>query len=130
MRVVTTGLHGESLLVRQQLLLRLQQQLVGLQQPISVGVAGNYERITNLLAWRSRTRTLPRDEDDPCSRREWSHLGRCPDGDVDLCLADPDDEMSDDELARLNEALARGFESIKAGRFRPAAAVVSDLRRR
>jgi hypothetical protein len=53
-----------------------------------------------------------------------------PDGDVDLCLADPDDEMSDDELARLNEALARGFESIKAGRFRPASAVVSDLRRR
>ena len=53
-----------------------------------------------------------------------------PDGEVDLCLADPDDEMSDDELARLNEALARGFESIKAGRFRPAAAVVSDLRRR
>jgi len=53
-----------------------------------------------------------------------------PDGDVDLCLADPDDEMSDDELARLNEALARGFESIEAGRFRSAAALVSDLRRR
>jgi hypothetical protein len=43
----------------------------------------------------------------------------------------PNDEMSDDELARLNEALARGFESMKAGRFRPAAAaVVSDVRRR
>ena len=53
-----------------------------------------------------------------------------PDGEVDLCLADPDDEMNDDELARLNEALASGFESIKAGRFRPAAAVISDLRRR
>jgi len=53
-----------------------------------------------------------------------------PDGEVDLCLADPDDGMSDEELARLNEALARGFESIKLGRFRPAAVVISDLRRR
>jgi hypothetical protein len=53
-----------------------------------------------------------------------------PDGEVDLCLAEPDDEMSDGELARLNEALARGFESIRAGRFRPAADVISDLRRR
>jgi len=53
-----------------------------------------------------------------------------PDGEVDLCIAEPDDEMDADELARLNEALARGFESIKAGRFRPAADVISDLRRR
>jgi hypothetical protein len=53
-----------------------------------------------------------------------------PDGDVDLCLADPQDDMTDDELARLNEALARGFESIKAGRFRPADDVIADLRRR
>ena len=53
-----------------------------------------------------------------------------PDGEVDLCIAEPDDEMSADELVRLNDALARGFESIKAGRFRPAADVISDLRRR
>jgi hypothetical protein len=39
------------------------------------------------------------------------------------------DDMTDEELARLNEALARGFESIKAGRFRLAADVVTDLRR-
>lgn len=51
-----------------------------------------------------------------------------PDGEVDLCLAEPEDEMSDEELARLNEALARGFDSIKAGRFRPAADVIADLR--
>lgn len=51
-----------------------------------------------------------------------------PDGEVDLCLAEPDDELDDEELARLNEALARGFESIKAGRFRPAADVIADLR--
>lgn len=53
-----------------------------------------------------------------------------PDGEVDLCFADPDDEMSNEDLARLNIALARGFESIQAGRFRPAADVISDLRRR
>ena len=53
-----------------------------------------------------------------------------PDGDVDLCLAEPDDEMSEDELARLNEALARGFESLREGRFRPASDVIADLRRR
>lgn len=53
-----------------------------------------------------------------------------PDGEVDLCIAEPDDEMSTDELARLNDVLARGFESIKTGRFRPAADVISDLRRR
>lgn len=51
-----------------------------------------------------------------------------PDGEVDLCLAEPEDEMSDEELARLNEALGRGFDSIKAGRFRPAADVIADLR--
>jgi len=45
-------------------------------------------------------------------------------------LAEPDDEMSDGELRRLNAALARGFESIEAGRFRAAADVISDLRDR
>ncbi len=53
-----------------------------------------------------------------------------PEGDVELCLAEPDDDMTDDDAARLNDALARGFESIKAGRVRPASAVIADLRRR
>jgi hypothetical protein len=52
-----------------------------------------------------------------------------PDGEVELRLAEPEDEMSDEELARLDDALARGFESIKAGRFRPAADVIKHLRR-
>ena len=51
------------------------------------------------------------------------------DGEIDLCLAEPEDHMGDAEQARLNEALARGFESIKAGRFRPAVDVLADLRR-
>jgi len=53
-----------------------------------------------------------------------------PDGDLELCLADTDDEMTDEELARLNDALARGVGSIKAGGFRSAADVLADLRRR
>jgi len=53
-----------------------------------------------------------------------------PDGEVDLCLAEPEDDLSNEELGRLNAALARGFESIQAGRFRSAVDVLSDLRRR
>lgn len=52
-----------------------------------------------------------------------------PDGDVDLCLADADDDLSEAELARLNEALDRGFEAVRAGRFRPAQDVIADIRR-
>ena len=52
-----------------------------------------------------------------------------PEGDVDVCLAEPEDDMTDAELARLNDALGRGFEAIKAGRFRPAADLIADLRR-
>jgi hypothetical protein len=53
-----------------------------------------------------------------------------PDGDLELCLADDDDAMTADELARLNEALTQGLESVKAGRFKSASDVISDLRRR
>lgn len=53
-----------------------------------------------------------------------------PDGDLDLCLADDDDEPSGEDLARLNDALARAFDSLAAGRFRPAADVLAGLRRR
>lgn len=52
-----------------------------------------------------------------------------PDGEVDLCLADADDDMSEAEPARLNEALDRSFEAVKAGRFRPAQDVIVDIRR-
>jgi hypothetical protein len=54
---------------------------------------------------------------------------RFPDGEVELYFAEPDEEMTDEELARLDDALARGGESIRAGRFRPANDVIADLRR-
>jgi hypothetical protein len=53
-----------------------------------------------------------------------------PEGEVDLVFADVDDEMTEAELARLNDALERGFESVKAGRFRPARDAITDLRHR
>jgi hypothetical protein len=52
-----------------------------------------------------------------------------PDGEVDLCVADAEDDLSEDELARLHDALDRGFEVVKAGRFRPAEDVIADIRR-
>jgi hypothetical protein len=52
-----------------------------------------------------------------------------PDGEIELCIAEPDDPISDDELARLNEVLLRGLEAIRTGRFRPARDVIADLRR-
>jgi hypothetical protein len=53
-----------------------------------------------------------------------------PEGEVDLVLADENDGLSEPELARLNDALERGFESIQAGRFRPARDAIADLRLR
>lgn len=51
-----------------------------------------------------------------------------PEGEV--ALADADDDMTEAELARLNDALERGLESVKAGRFRPARDAIADLRQR
>ncbi len=47
---------------------------------------------------------------------------------LELCLAEPQDDMSEDELAALQAALDAGWRSMKAGRFRPASQVVAELR--
>ena len=49
---------------------------------------------------------------------------------LELCLAEPDDEMSAAELERLRKALDAGWRSVEAGRFRPAEDVVAELRAR
>ena len=51
-------------------------------------------------------------------------------GEVDLALADADDDMTEAELERLNDALEYGFEAINAGQLRPARNVIAGLRRR
>jgi hypothetical protein len=53
-----------------------------------------------------------------------------PEGEVDVCLAEPDDDMTAEEKARLNAALEAGWRCVEEGRFRPAADVIADLRRR
>lgn len=52
-----------------------------------------------------------------------------PDGDFELALAEPDDDMSDEEFAQLGAALARGLESLKAGRTRDAGTFAAELLR-
>ena len=53
-----------------------------------------------------------------------------PDGEIDLCLADADDDLTEAQLAHLNEALQRGFKAVRAGRFRPAQDLIADVRER
>lgn len=54
-----------------------------------------------------------------------------PDGtELELCLADPGDDMTDEELAALNRAMEAAWRSVTEGRARPAADVISDLRAR
>ena len=49
---------------------------------------------------------------------------------LELCLADPGDDMTDEELAALNRALEAAWHSVEAGRLRTAQEVISDLRSR
>ena len=53
-----------------------------------------------------------------------------PEGDVDVRLAEADDDMTADEAAQLDDVLNAGWRCIEDGRFRPAADVLADLRRR
>ncbi len=53
-----------------------------------------------------------------------------PEGELDLCLAEPEDEMSDEDAARVNDVLESGWQAIQAGRFRPVADVIAELRAR
>jgi len=47
---------------------------------------------------------------------------------LELCLAEPEDEMTDEELVALEAALDAGWRSIEAGRVRPALDVIAELR--
>jgi hypothetical protein len=60
-------------------------------------------------------------------------IGNAPPGmqegtELELRLADPGDDMTEEELAALNEGLEAGWRSVQAGRFRPGRDVISDLR--
>ena len=49
---------------------------------------------------------------------------------LELCFADPGDDMTDEDLANLNRALETAWRSVEAGRLRAARDVISDLRSR
>ena len=60
-------------------------------------------------------------------------VGEAPKGfadgpELELCLADPRDEMTDQELAALGQALDSGWQSMLDGRIRSAREVVQELR--
>jgi predicted nuclease of restriction endonuclease-like (RecB) superfamily len=60
-------------------------------------------------------------------------IGEAPRGfadgtELELCLAEPDDEMTADELAALQAALDAGWRSMEAGRYRSAHEVVAEQR--
>ena len=49
---------------------------------------------------------------------------------IELALADPGDDLSHGELARLNQALEAAWKSVRDGHVRPAGDVLADLRSR
>jgi hypothetical protein len=54
-----------------------------------------------------------------------------PDGTVvDLVADDEGDDLTDSDRAALHAALARSWESVNAGRVRPAAEIIDELRTR
>ena len=53
-----------------------------------------------------------------------------PDGDFELALIEPEDDMLDEEFIRLEAALHNGLDDVKQGRTLPAADVASALLRR
>jgi hypothetical protein len=52
-----------------------------------------------------------------------------PDGDFELALVEPEDEMTDEEFERLEAALARGLDDVRQGRTRPASDFAAELLR-
>ena len=62
-------------------------------------------------------------------------VGEAPPGvpegtELELCIAEPEDEMTEEELAQLNGALERAWRSVQTGRTRPAAEVLAELHAR
>ena len=47
---------------------------------------------------------------------------------LELSIADPGDDVTEEELVRLNRALEEAWRSVKEGRVRPAEDALSELR--
>jgi len=60
-------------------------------------------------------------------------IGEAPPGlpegtEIELCIADPGDDMTEEDLAELNRALETAWRSVKDGRVRPASDVIAEIR--
>jgi hypothetical protein len=53
-----------------------------------------------------------------------------PDGDIELALHEPEDDMPEEEFLRLEAALRDGLNDVRQGRTTPANEVVASLLRR
>jgi len=54
-----------------------------------------------------------------------------PEGTVlELVMDDEDDELDPEERRALNAAISKAWESVKAGKVRPATAIIDELRTR
>ena len=49
---------------------------------------------------------------------------------LELCLAEPEEQMTDEEAAALERALDAAWRSMEAGRVRPARDLIAELRTR
>jgi hypothetical protein len=49
---------------------------------------------------------------------------------LDLVIDDEGDDLTEDERQALHEALSRSWTSARAGKLRPAAAIIDELRRK
>jgi hypothetical protein len=47
---------------------------------------------------------------------------------LELCLAEPDEEMTEEQARELNRALEAAWRSLESGRARPVADVIAELR--
>jgi hypothetical protein len=83
-------------------------------------LAASYSRPVNPLRARVENGRLVLDEPTTL-----------PDGTVvDLVVDDQDDDLVEEERRALHEALSRSWNSVEAGRLKPASEILDELRRR
>lgn len=49
---------------------------------------------------------------------------------IELAASDPDDDLDDEQRARLHDAIDRGIDELKQGRGIPAQDVIDELKRK
>ena len=64
-------------------------------------------------------------------RLRLDHPTELPEGtELDLVIDDEGDDLTEEERQALHEALSKSWTSARAGKLRPASAIISELRRK